>query len=258
MAVADELDLVARAKAVIPGGSSVAAVLPEGLEFVVERAEGATITTTDGRLLADFVCGGGALVLGHAHPAIGAALNRAFASGTHHYVLHRRTIELAERICRLVESAEAVRFTASGSEATMHALRLARAVTGRRGIVKFDGAYHGHHDLGVWSFEESPADGTRPVPESAGVQARHRRRHRDPPVQRPGGDRRPARRASRPLRRRHLRAAAARAAARARLPGGGAGGVRPHRHDPDLRRDRHGLPAGAGRRAGALRRRRPT
>jgi glutamate-1-semialdehyde 2,1-aminomutase len=171
MAVADELDLVARAKAVIPGGSSVAAILPEGLEFVVERAEGATITTTDGRLLADFVCGGGALVLGHAHPSIGAALNRAVASGTHHYVLHRRTIELAERICELVESAEAVRFAASGSEATMHALRLARAVTGRRGIVKFDGAYHGHHDLGVWSFEESPADGTRPVAESAGVQA---------------------------------------------------------------------------------------
>jgi glutamate-1-semialdehyde 2,1-aminomutase len=170
MTIAGDPDLVARAKAVIPGGSCVAAILPEGLEFVVERAQGATITTTDGHQLVDFVCGGGPLVLGHAHPAIAGALQRAAADGTHHYVLHRRTIELAERICHHVESAEAVRFTASGSEAVMHAIRLARAATGRRGIVKFDGAYHGHSDLGVWSFEHSLPDGTRPIVESAGVQ----------------------------------------------------------------------------------------
>jgi glutamate-1-semialdehyde 2,1-aminomutase len=167
---ATDLDLVARAKAVIPGGSTVAAMLPEGQEFVVERASGAYIHTTDGRTLVDFVCGGGPLVLGHAHPAIADALSRAAAAGTHHYVLNRRTIELAERICRHVESAEMVRFTGSGSEATAHALRLARAVTGRRGIVKFDGAYHGHHDLGVWSFEHSEPDGERPIQEAAGVQ----------------------------------------------------------------------------------------
>jgi glutamate-1-semialdehyde 2,1-aminomutase len=171
MSVAAGLDLVARAKAVIPGGSTVQAVLPEGLEFIVERAEGATLITTDGRRLVDFVLGGGPLVLGHAHPAIAEALGRAAANGTHHYVLTRRTVELAERICRHVESAEAVRFTASGTEATMHALRLARAVTGRRGIVKFEGAYHGHHDLGTWSFEHSEPAGGRPVPESAGLQA---------------------------------------------------------------------------------------
>jgi glutamate-1-semialdehyde 2,1-aminomutase len=170
MSVTEGLDLVARAKAVIPGGSTVAATLPEGLEFIVERGEGATLITTDGRRLVDFVLGGGPLVLGHAHPAIGAALQRAAADGTHHYVLNRRTVELAERICRHVESADAVRFTASGTEATMHALRLARAVTGRRGIVKFDGAYHGHHDLGVWSFEHSEPDAGRPVAESAGTQ----------------------------------------------------------------------------------------
>jgi glutamate-1-semialdehyde 2,1-aminomutase len=169
-AVAGDHDLVARAHAVIPGGSSVAAVLPAGREFIVERGEGAALFTTDGRRLTDYVLGGGPLVLGHAHPAIAGALRSAAADGTHHYVLHRRTVELAERICRHVESAESVRFTASGSEATLHALRLARAVTGRRGIVKFDGAYHGHHDLGVWSFEHSEPDGTRPVPESAGVQ----------------------------------------------------------------------------------------
>jgi glutamate-1-semialdehyde 2,1-aminomutase len=63
-----------------------------------------------------------------------------------------------------------VRFTASGSEATFHALRLARAVTGRRGYVKFDGAYHGHHDLAVWSFERSETHTPQGVPESAGIQ----------------------------------------------------------------------------------------
>jgi glutamate-1-semialdehyde 2,1-aminomutase len=64
-----------------------------------------------------------------------------------------------------------VRFTASGSEATLHALRLARAVTGRAGFVKFDGAYHGHHDLAAWSFEWTPSELPEPAPESAGIQA---------------------------------------------------------------------------------------
>ena len=93
------------------------------------------------------------------------------ADGGHHFAPHRRAIELAERICALVPSAEMVRFTASGSEATFHALRLARAVTGRPGIVKFDGGYHGHHDLGSWSFEWTPGQPPMATPESAGIQA---------------------------------------------------------------------------------------
>lgn len=115
--------------------------------------------------------GGGPLVLGHADPRLQAVVERSAALGGHHYALHRRTVELAERIVGYVPSAEMVRFTGSGSEATFHALRLARAVTGRAGIVKFDGAYHGHHDLAVWSFEHSPTRPPIPFPESAGVQA---------------------------------------------------------------------------------------
>ena len=62
-----------------------------------------------------------------------------------------------------------VRFTASGSEATFHALRLARAVTGRQGVIKFDGAYHGHHDYGMWSYNRFGADSSSPFPNTAGT-----------------------------------------------------------------------------------------
>jgi glutamate-1-semialdehyde 2,1-aminomutase len=150
-------DLVARAAAVLPGGTTNSARHPAGMEFLVERGAGAELFDVDGRRYLDFVLGGGPLVLGHADPRLLTVLQRAAALGGHHYAPHRRTVELAER-------------TASGSEATFHALRLARTATGRAGIVKFDGAYHGHHDLGVWSFEQSPTEPPVPYPESAGVQ----------------------------------------------------------------------------------------
>jgi glutamate-1-semialdehyde 2,1-aminomutase len=162
--------LIERAARVIPGGTTNSARHPRGLEFLVERGEGAHLFDVDGRRYLDFVLGGGPLVLGHADPRLQAAARHAGALGGHHYALHRRTVELAERIVGYVPSAEMVRFTASGTEATLHALRLARAVTGRAGIVKFDGAYHGHHDLAVWSFEHSPSRPPEPFPESAGVQ----------------------------------------------------------------------------------------
>jgi glutamate-1-semialdehyde 2,1-aminomutase len=171
MKTLEEQDLLTRARRVIPGATTNVATLPPGQEFLVERGEGPWLHTTDGNRLLDLVLGGGPLVLGHAHPRILAALERAGRLGTQHYAVHRRTVELAERIVDALPSADMVRFTASGSEATLHALRLARAATGRRGIVKFDGGYHGHHDLAVWSFEHSAAHGESPVPESAGTQA---------------------------------------------------------------------------------------
>src|SRR5919198_1414053 len=167
---ADHEDLVARARTVIPGGTLNSLVLPEGLEFVAERGEGPYLFDADGRRMVDFVLGAGPLVLGHAHPRILQAIDRAVRDGTQHFAVHRRTIELAERIVRYVPSAEMVRFTGSGSEATFHALRLARAVTGRPGILKFDGAYHGHHDLATWSFESTDGEPTLPRSESAGIQ----------------------------------------------------------------------------------------
>lgn len=163
-------DLVARSKELIPGGTTNSLVQPEGFEFLSERGEGPYLYDMDDRRFLDFNMGGGPLLLGHAHPRIVQGIRDAAENGTHHFALHRRTVELAERLVRYIPCGEMVRFTSSGSEATFHALRLARAVTGRQGIVKFDGAYHGHHDLAVWSFEHTPSNPPAPAPESAGVQ----------------------------------------------------------------------------------------
>jgi glutamate-1-semialdehyde 2,1-aminomutase len=163
-------DIVRRAKELIPGGTTNSIVPPEGLEFISERGEGPYIYDIDGRRFLDFLMGGGPLILGHAHPRIIKAIRSVLEKGTHHFALHRRTVELAERLVRYIPSAEMVRFTSSGSEATFHALRLARAVTRRAGIIKFDGAYHGHHDLATWSFEHTPSNPPIPAPESAGIQ----------------------------------------------------------------------------------------
>lgn len=162
-------DAVARAAAVLPGATTNSLTQPEGLEFVIERGEGAYVFDIDGNKRLDFMLGAGPLVLGHAHPRLVETITQQAAKGTHYFGLANRAIDLAERIVRYVPSAEMVRFTGSGTETTMHAIRLARAVTGRKAIVKFDGAWHGHHDLAAWSMESSPTSVT-PYPESAGMQ----------------------------------------------------------------------------------------
>ncbi len=166
-----QAELIRRSKEALPAGTTTSVVPPEHLEFIVERGEGAYLYDVDGRRYLDLFLGAGPLILGHAHPRMVETVRRVAATGTHHFGLHRRTVELAERLVRYVPCAEMVRFAASGSEATFHALRLARAATGRQGIIKFDGAYHGHHDLAVWSFERTPTQIPAPMPESQGIQA---------------------------------------------------------------------------------------
>ncbi len=167
---ADHSDLIRRSQNTLPGGTTTSVVPPKGLEFIVDHGDGAYLYDVDGRRYLDFFLGAGPLVLGHAHPRIVAAIRDNAHKGTHHFGLHKRTLELAERLVKYVPSAEMVRFTASGSEATFHALRLARAATGRAGIIKFDGAYHGHHDLAVWSYEQTPTQVPAPTAESRGIQ----------------------------------------------------------------------------------------
>lgn len=164
-------DLAQRAAAVIPGGvNSVNRVMP--WPFVISAADGATITDADGKRYLDYHAAYGPPVLGHRHPVVDEAVRSALDSvdiiGAGVTELE---VQLAERISRHVPSAERVLLTNSGSEATYAAMRLARAVTGRTKIIKFQGAYHGWHDSVLLNVI-SPAEKIgRKDPLSAGMLA---------------------------------------------------------------------------------------
>lgn len=130
----------------------------------VERAQGTRKWTVDGQELIDYWMGHGALFLAHGHPAIVAAVREQVDRGTHYGACHPLEVRWAELVQRLVPSAERVRFTSSGTEATQLALRLSRAYTGKQNVVKLEGHFHGWHDYA--------AAGVKPpyeVPMSAGI-----------------------------------------------------------------------------------------
>jgi glutamate-1-semialdehyde 2,1-aminomutase len=138
-----------RALRVIPGGvsSPVRSFRSVGgVPFSVERGEGAYLYDVEGRKLLDMVQSYGAVILGHAHPAVTAAITSAAAKGTTFGTPTPAEVLLAEAICGRVAGCEQVRFVSSGTEAAMSALRVARGFTGRDRVVKFDGCYHGHSD----------------------------------------------------------------------------------------------------------------
>jgi glutamate-1-semialdehyde 2,1-aminomutase len=141
--------LFARSRAAIPGGvnSSIRAFRSVGGEpYVVARASGATITDVEGTTYFDLVQSYGAVILGHAHPAISAAVTAAVVDGTSYGAPTPREMKLAEAISARVPSCERVRLMNSGTEATSTAIRLARGVTGRDRIVTFAGNFHGATD----------------------------------------------------------------------------------------------------------------
>ncbi|MGH9227337.1 MAG: glutamate-1-semialdehyde 2,1-aminomutase [Acidimicrobiales bacterium] len=143
-------DLFARAERVIPGGvnSPVRAFRAVGgTPYFVDRAEGAYVWDVAGRRYIDLVQSYGAIIAGHAHPAIVEAVRRAAADGTSYGAPTEREVLLAEEICARIPSCGMVRLVASGTEATMSAVRVARGFTGRGKVVKFAGNYHGHGDL---------------------------------------------------------------------------------------------------------------
>jgi glutamate-1-semialdehyde 2,1-aminomutase len=143
-------ELFARAERVIPGGvnSPVRAFRSVGgTPYFVARAEGAHVWDVEGRRYVDLVQSYGAIIAGHAHPAIVEAVQRAAADGTSYGAPTAREVALAEEICARVPSCGMVRLVSSGTEATMSAIRVARGFTGRPKVVKFAGNYHGHGDL---------------------------------------------------------------------------------------------------------------
>lgn len=138
-----------------------------GEPFVVARGEGARIWDVDGKAYLDFVLSWGPLVLGHAAPPVLDALEETMRRGTSFGITTELEVDLAELITRRLPHVEMVRFVSSGTEATMSALRLARAATGRGAFLKFDGCYHGHAD----SFLVRAGSGvaTLGLPNSPGV-----------------------------------------------------------------------------------------
>ncbi|MGH9046624.1 MAG: glutamate-1-semialdehyde 2,1-aminomutase, partial [Acidimicrobiales bacterium] len=139
----------ARARRVIPGGvdspvRSFASV--GGTPFTAARGEGAYVFDVEGKRYVDFVQSYGAVLIGHAHPVVRAAVVEAVGRGSTFGMPTPGEVLLAEDICERVPGCERVRLVSSGTEAAMSVLRLARGVTGRDRIVKFDGCYHGHAD----------------------------------------------------------------------------------------------------------------
>ena len=117
-----------------------------GTPLVIDHALGTRLYDVDGREYLDYVCSWGALILGHAHPDVVAAVSEQAGRGTSYGMTSPLEIELGEKITRAVPSVEMVRFVSSGTEAAMSAVRLARAFTERDLVIKFEGCYHGHSD----------------------------------------------------------------------------------------------------------------
>jgi len=165
-------ELFARAQRVIPGGvnSPVRAFRSVGgTPYFVARGEGAHVWDAEGTRYIDLVQSYGAIIAGHAHPAIVEAIQRAAVDGTSYGAPTEREVLLAEAICARVPSVEMVRLVSSGTEATMSAVRTARGHTGRDTVVKFAGNYHGHGDLLL--AESGSGLAALGLPGSAGVTA---------------------------------------------------------------------------------------
>src|ERR1700733_14917617 len=143
----------------------------------LERGSGSHVWDADKNEYVDFMMAFGALIHGHAHPQLASVVSEAMAEGSHFASATTAEVEAAERFCSMVPSAEAVRFTNTGSEATMLALRLARAHTGRTKFLKFEGHYHGWYDAYCLNGHSHPAEQLGPkenpprFPDSEGIPA---------------------------------------------------------------------------------------
>ena len=167
--------LFARANAVSPGGVQGEGRSASPYPLFMTRAQGSRIWDVDGTEYIDFHSSFGAVLLGHNDPRINAAVTRAMDEhGVSFSTANPLEVELAERLVGMIPSAERVVFSCTGTEATYHAIRLARGFTGRERILKFEGNYHGWHDYVAWSHHYATDDGgdvPTPVAASAGIPA---------------------------------------------------------------------------------------
>jgi glutamate-1-semialdehyde 2,1-aminomutase len=163
---AKSAELSQRAKGTIAGGITHDARNFSPFPIYIDRAEGSRKWDVDGNELLDHWMGHGSMLLGHSHPAVTEAMAQQLSRGTHHGACHELEVEWAELVKSLIPSAEKVRFVMSGTEATMLAIRLVRAVTGKEKIIRFQGHFHGWHDYALVAYQP-PFD----IPSSAGIPA---------------------------------------------------------------------------------------
>lgn len=172
MNISKSIEQFEQALAVLPGGvdSPVRAFRAVGGQpLFIDRGEGPYLYDVDGNRFIDYVLSWGPLILGHAHPTVVAAVKAASEKGTSYGAPSPLEAELARRVQAFMPNIEMIRFVNSGTEATMSALRLARAFTGRNKIIKFEGCYHGHADLLLVQAGSGVA--TLGLPDSPGVPA---------------------------------------------------------------------------------------
>jgi len=155
---------------VFPGGSLGEFNLPRELSTVLSHGKGSRIYDVFGNEYIDYSLAWGSAILGHCHPKIAQAVKRQVERAFNFSYVTEQALELAEEIRRVIPCAEKVRFAASGTEATMYTIKLAKAYTGRSKILKFEGSYHGAHDYGVMSlFPQELVDFPLAQPTSAGT-----------------------------------------------------------------------------------------
>ena len=163
-------NMLKRAHAVLPGASLGSFFIPGDQDLVVASAGGPRVTDLGGRTYLDYVLSSGPMIIGHANPAVQAAVWEQMERGTTFYALNQPSIELAEELVAATPGSGMVKFCSSGSEATFFALRLARGFTGRNKVLKFEGAYHGSHDYALMSMMP-PKHAAYPggIPDTAGI-----------------------------------------------------------------------------------------
>src|ERR671936_1300756 len=166
-------EMYKRAHAVLSGGVASSYQLRDPWPIYLERGDGARVWDVDGNELYDFHNGFGSMVQGHAHPAIGRAVQERYAKGTHFAAPTEDAVVVAEELARRWGLPK-WRYTNSGSESTMDAIRIARAYTGREPILKIFGSYHGHHDavmvsIGVAYDEIGPPERPAQLSYGAGI-----------------------------------------------------------------------------------------
>lgn len=166
----EEERLLEKAKRYLPGGTLGNIRFSDELSFVVKAGKGSKLYDMSGHEYIDYLLGSGPIVLGHAHPAVVAAVRDYLDRGSTYFTLNEPAIELAAEICEAVPCGEKLRFCSTGSEATFFALRVARAFTKKDKILKFEGGYHGSHDYAMMSSSPRvPKDFPRAVPDSVGI-----------------------------------------------------------------------------------------